>query len=108
MPFRYRIENQDFTIAANNTALFHWGWTDPGQGEPNKGPVIFRALPKGPAQGGNNTVKNVLITFDFATCRGAQPAPQVFYEFKVRNESSVTLSFLLEILHFSDVPISPS
>ena len=107
MPFRYRMDNIDFTIAAHGTALYHWGWTGQGQGEPNKGPVIFRALPKGPGQGGNNTVKSVLITFDFATCRGPQPSPQVFYEFKVRNESTIPVSFLLEILHFSDVPISP-
>jgi hypothetical protein len=107
MPFRYRID-RGFTIAANSTQFWNWGWTGPGQGEPNKGPVIFRAVPKGPGQGGNNTVKNVLITYDFATCRGPQPSPQVFYEFKIKNESSITIPFNLEIVHFADLPISPS
>ena len=74
-----------------------------------KGPVIFRALPKGPAQGGNNTAKNVLVIYDFAKCRGGPgdpSAPEVFYEFKIRNESTVDVPFMLEIVLFSDLPIN--
>jgi hypothetical protein len=29
----------------------------------------------------------------------------VFYEFKIRNESTITVPFDLEILHFADVPV---
>jgi hypothetical protein len=75
----------------------------------SKGPVIFRALPKGPAQGGNNTAKNILVIYDFAKCRGGPgdpSAPEVFYEFKIRNESTVDVPFMLEIILFSDLPIN--
>jgi len=48
------------------------GLAEPG---PNKGPVIFRGMPKGPGQGGNNTVRNVLVTFDPAECRGGPGDP---------------------------------
>jgi hypothetical protein len=102
-----------FTIAANETQYWWWNWfSDAGSGSgqgPNKGPVIFRALPKGPAQGGNNTAKNVLMIYDFAKCRGGpgdDHAPAVFYEFKIRNESSITVPFDLEIILFSDLPIN--
>jgi hypothetical protein len=61
MPIRWQID-RGFTIAANDTQYWWWNWfSDAGQNGPNKGPVIFRALPKGPAQGGNNTAKNVLV-----------------------------------------------
>ena len=64
-----------------------------------------RALPKG----GNNTAKNVLVIYDFAKCRGGPgdpSAPEVFYEFKIRNESTVDVPFMLEIVLFSDLPIN--
>ena len=108
MPFRFLID-RGFTIAPNQTQFWNWNWfSDAGQEGPNKGPVIFRALPKGPAQGGNNTARNVLVVFDFAKCRGGpgeDGAPRVFYEFKIRNESTITVPFDLEILHFADVPV---
>jgi hypothetical protein len=66
---------------------------------PNQGPVVFRAVPKGLSQGGNNTVRNELVTYDFAMCRGGpgdDHAPEVFYEFKIRNDSSVDLPFNIE------------
>ena len=105
MPIHFRVDRQ-FTIAANDTQYWWWNWF--GETGPNKGPVIFRAMPKGPAQGGNNTSKNVLVTYDFAECRGGPgdpSAPEIFYEFKIRNESSVTVPFDLEIILFSDLPI---
>jgi hypothetical protein len=76
---------------------------------PTKDPSFFERSQKGPAQGGNNTAKNVLVTYDFAKCRGGPgdpSAPEVFYEFKIRNESSITVPFDLEILLFSDLPIN--
>jgi hypothetical protein len=66
------------------------------------------ALPKGPAQGGNNSAKNVLVIYDFAKCRGGPgdpSAPEVFYEFKIRNER-ITVPFDLEMILFSDLPIN--
>jgi hypothetical protein len=112
MPIRWQID-RGFTIAANETQYWWWNWfSDAGSGSgqgPNKGPVIFRALPKGPAQGGNNTAKNILVIYDFAKCRGGpgdDHAPAVFYEFKIRNESSITVPFDLEIILFSDLPIN--
>lgn len=112
MPIRWSID-RGFTIAPNETQYWWWNWfADAGSGQgqgPNKGPVIFRASPKGPGQGGNNTAKNVLVTYDFAKCRGGpgdDHAPEMFYEFKIRNESSITVPFDLEIILFSDLPIN--
>jgi hypothetical protein len=51
----------------------------------------------------------VLVTYDFAKCRGGPgdpSAPEVFYEFKIRNESTVDVPFMLEIILFSDLPIN--
>jgi hypothetical protein len=70
---------------------------------------MFRASPKGISQGGNNTAKNNLVIYDFAKCRGGPGdpnAPEMFYEFKIRNESTVDVPFMLEIILFSDVPIN--
>jgi hypothetical protein len=80
MPIRWQID-RGFTIAAGDTQYWYWEWwSDAGQQNgPNKG----RALPKGPAQGGNNTAKNVLVIFDFAKCRGGPgdpSAPEVFFD----------------------------
>jgi hypothetical protein len=91
MPFRYLVD-RGFTIGAEQTRYWNWNWfTDPGPiPGANKGPVIFRALAKGRSEGGNNTARNVLVTYDFAKCRGGpgdDHAPEVFYEFKIRNES---------------------
>jgi hypothetical protein len=105
MPIRWVID-RGYTIAAHETQYWWWNWF--GEGGPNKGPVIFRASPKGKG-GGNNTARNVLVTYDFAKCRGGpgeDHAPEVFYEFKIRNESSITVPFDLEIILFSDLPIN--
>ena len=105
MPSYLRID-RGFTIGANQTQFWNWNWF--GEAGPNKGPVIFRAMPKGPGQGGNNTVRNVLVTFDPAECRGGPgdpSAPEVFYEFKIRNETNISVPFDLEIILFNDLPI---
>ncbi len=105
MPSHLRID-RGFTIAANQTQYWNWNWF--GDGGPNKGPVIFRGMPKGPGQGGHNTARNVLVTYDSAECRGGPgdpSAPEVFYEFKIRNESSVDVPFDLEIILFNDLTI---
>jgi hypothetical protein len=107
MPTRWEID-RGFTIAANSTTQGSWNWFGPGGG-PNKGPVIFRALPKGKSQQGNNTARNVLVIYDFAKCRGGPgdpSAPEVFYEFKIRNESSVSVPFILEMIIFDDLTIN--
>ena len=49
------------------------------------------------------------MIYDFAKCRGGLgdlSAPEVFYEFKIRNESTVDVPFMLEIVLFSDLPIN--
>ena len=55
-----------------------WEWFDdasPGHATgPNKGPVIFRALPKGADDGGSGATETLLVTFDFAKGRLAQTA----------------------------------
>ena len=98
MPIRWQID-RGFTIAANETQYWWWNWfSDAGSGSgqgPNKGPVIFRASPKGPAQGGNNTAKNVLVTYDFAKCRGgpgddhAQSGEAAYFAAAKRGHSSI-------------------
>ncbi len=112
MPSRWQID-KGATIAAGQTQQWMWEWfSDAGAGSgdgPNKGPVIFRALPKGPGQGGTNTAQINLVTFDFAKCRGpanGPNGPKVFYEFKIRNDSSIDAPFLLEIVRFDDLPIN--
>jgi hypothetical protein len=107
MPIRWQID-RGFTIAAGTTQYWNWNWFSEAGG-PNKGPVMFRATPKGRSQGGNNTARNVLVTYDFAKCRGGPgdpSAPEVFYEFKIRNESTVDVPFMLDIILFSDLPIN--
>ncbi|WP_264002021.1 hypothetical protein [Mycobacterium florentinum] len=42
-------------------------------------------------------------------CRGGpgdDHAPEVFYEFKIRNDSSITVPFLLQFIKFSDLPLN--
>jgi len=109
MPVRWQID-RGFSIAAGQTQWWTWNFfTDhaPGTG-PNQGPILFQALPKGLSQGGNNTAKNKLVIFDMAKSRGGpgdDHAPEVFYEFKIRNESTVDVPFMLEMILFSDLPI---
>ena len=110
MPHRFRIDG-GWTIGAHQTQYWNWNFfTDhlPNTG-PNQGPIVFRAVPKGLSQGGNNTVRNELVTYDFAMCRGGpgdDHAPEVFYEFKVRNDSSVAVPFNIEEVIFSDLPLN--
>jgi hypothetical protein len=109
MPVRHEFDG-GFSIGAGQTQFWNWNFFTnraPGTG-PNQGPIFFQALPKGPSQGGNNTAKNKLVVFDFAVSRGGpgdDHAPEVFYEFKIRNESTITVPFILEFVLFSDLPI---
>ena len=53
--------------------------------------------------------RNKLVVFDFAVSRGGpgdDHAPEVFYEFKIRNESTIDVKFILEFVVFSDLPIA--
>jgi hypothetical protein len=112
MPVRYQIDG-NFSIGAGQTIPFTWQFFTnhaPGTG-PNQGPIFFQALPKGPGQGGNNTAKNKLVVFDYAVSRGGpgdDHAPEVFYEFQIRNESTIPVKFLMEFVVFSDLPINTS
>ena len=91
MPIRWSI-NRGFTIAPNETQYWWWEWFDD---TPNRGPVIFRASPKGRGQQGNNTAKNVLVTYDFAKCRGgpgddhAQSGEAAYFAAAKRGHSSI-------------------
>src|SRR5262245_459085 len=110
MPVRWRVD-RGFSIGAGQTQYWNWNFfTDHAQGTgPNQGPIVFRAVPKGLSQGGNNTARNVLVTYDFAMCRGGpgdDHAPEVFCEFQIRNESTVDVPFNLEFILFSDLPIN--
>jgi len=112
MPTRYQIDG-DFSIAALTTIPFSWQFfTNHAAGTgPNQGPIFFQALPKGPGQGGNNTAKNKLVVFDYAVSRGGpgdDHAPEVFYEFNIRNESTIPVKFFIEFVDFSDLPVSTS
>jgi hypothetical protein len=109
VPVRHEFDG-GFTIAAHETQFWTWNFFTnraPGTG-PNQGPIFFQALPKGLSQGGDNTAKNKLVVFDFAVSRGGpgdDHAPEVFYEFKIRNESAISVPFRLEFVLFSDLPI---
>jgi hypothetical protein len=100
MPSHLRID-RGFTIGANQTLPWVWNFFGPGPPGPNKGPVIFRAMPKVPG----TTAANVLVTYDLAECRGGPSAPEVFYQFKIRNESPIAVPFDLEMILFDDLPI---
>lgn len=107
MAIRWLID-RGYTIAENETHNWTWNWFG-DQGGPNKGPVIFRAVSKGRGEKGSNSARNVLVTYDFAKCRGGpndDHAPEVFYEFKIRNESTVAVPFDLEMILFTDSPIN--
>lgn len=105
MPLRIRIDH-GFTIAPAPNNIQYWRWNWFGEAGPNKGPVIFAADPKGQPR---PTANEALVTYDVAKCRNAPGndpnAPEIFYEFKIRNESNTTDEFRLEIILFSDLPI---
>ena len=101
MPECWQVDH-NWTIAANSTQFWNWNFfTDTGPaGGPNQGPIEFRAIPRGSLKG-VIIPPNVLVTYDFAMCRGGpgdDHAPEVFYEFKVRNESSIPVPFLLQFV----------
>ena len=110
MPVHWRID-RGFTIEAGQTQYWNWNFftnSAPGDG-PKPRTHRIPSGPKGISQGGNNTVRNVLVTYDFAMCRGGPSddhAPEVFYEFKIRNESTVAVPFDLEMIIFSDLPLN--
>ena len=37
---------------------------------------------------------------------GDDHAPEVFYEFKVRNDSGIAVPFVLQFIKFSDLPLN--
>ena len=82
---------ETFTIAPGATLVLTTTWS-PG---PNQGPVFVMADPHS-----GQPVPAILITFDYSKCRHAPPGGQggpgtheVFYQWKVRSESTQAVSF---------------
>lgn len=100
MPQRLRID-RGFTIGAGAVQCWTWNWH--GEPDADRGPVLFVADPKGaPSQ------RVVLVTYDIAKCRAGpneRNPSEVFYEFKIRNDSNITVAFRLEIVLFDDLPV---
>ena len=97
MPTYHKVDN-GYTIGPNQTQQWWWHWFGSG---PNQGPVIFTADPKS-----QQSAEVRLFTYDLAKCRGAPNSPngnEVFYRFKIRNESSIAAAFNLEIIRFKDL-----
>ena len=97
MPTYHKVDN-GYTIGPNSTQNWSWNWFGFG---PNQGPLIFMADPKS-AQ----SAEVRLVTYDLAKCRGAPSSPhstEVFYTFKIRNNSNITVAFNLEIIRFKDL-----
>jgi hypothetical protein len=96
----YLTNDYGFTVGAHSTVIVTVSWQNiPGVG-PNHGPVIFTADPHSHL---SDEVK--LVTFDTAKCRNRPtgPSPQnpgteVFYQFKVRNDSNIAAPFSLEMV----------
>ena len=103
MPVRLRID-RGYTIGPNETQQWNWNWFGDS---PNRGPVIFAADPKNTGSSSPH-VRELLVTYDTAKCRGGQGdshEPEEFYEFKIRNDNNVTVPFSLEIILFNDLPL---
>jgi|SRR5271167_3874043 len=80
-----------FTIAPGATLVITTTWS-PG---PNQGPVFAMADPVS-----GQDVAAILITFDYSKCRNAPPPgkqggglTEVFYQWKVRSESTEAVKF---------------
>ncbi|MEZ5151740.1 MULTISPECIES: hypothetical protein [Rhodococcus] len=100
MPQRLRID-RGFTIGAGAVQCWTWNWH--GEPDADRGPVLFVADPKDvPPQ------RVVLVTYDIAKCRAGPNElypSEVFYEFKIRNDSNITVAFRLEIVLLDDLPV---
>lgn len=89
-----------FTIASGATLTYWYSWQNIPNVGPNHGPVIFTADPRSHQNGEVD-----LVTFDAMKCRNAptgpppgNPGTEVFYQFRVRNESGITATFDLEVV----------
>ena len=81
------------------------GLAEPG---PNKGPVIFRGMPKGPGQGGNNTVRNVLVTVETLPNAAVVPVTRAhpgFLRVQDQEREQYYRTVRLGIILFNDLPI---
>jgi hypothetical protein len=89
-----------WTIAPGATVGFSVSWAAAGT-RGDRGPIVPMADPKTPGR----RRSAVLVTLDTAKGRtGGRPhgGGSVFYEFKVRNDSSRLTSFGLELVEFED------
>jgi hypothetical protein len=105
MPTYVRVDI-GFSIAPRQIQQWSWNWFGDSLGPPNRGPVIFMADPKGLGRDPNHTKQVRLITYDLTKCRGAPNDPhgrEVFYEFKIRNDSDEAVLFDIEIIGFKDL-----
>jgi hypothetical protein len=89
---------ETFTIAPGATLVLTTTWS-PG---PNQGPVFVMADPFS-----GQSVPAILITFDYSKCRNAPPpggpggpgTHEVFYQWKVRSESTQAVTFRPEFFN---------
>lgn len=82
-----------FTIDPGKTMTITATWPRiPGSSGPNHGPVFAMADPD------NQPAGAILITFDYSKCRhaGGAGTGEVFYQYKVRSESTAPVTFKME------------
>jgi hypothetical protein len=96
----YIHQSFGFTQAPGATLRYWYSWQNIAGVGPNHGPVLFTADPRS-----HQSSEVKLVTSDVAKCRNeptgpppANPGTEVFYEFSVRNDSSISAIFDLEVV----------
>jgi hypothetical protein len=93
---------------ASNTEIGYWlSWENiPGVG-PNQGPLLIGADPVS-----HQSAEVILAIYDVQKCRRAPPSPaqqnapgatQVFYQFNIKNFSTIPALYGFELIDFSDL-----
>jgi hypothetical protein len=87
-----------YTIAPGGVLIITTTWPHvPGTSGPNHGPVFALADPDS-----GQRVEVKLITYDYSKCRqaptggGGPGSTEVFYQYKVRSESTDAVTFTME------------
>ena len=100
MPTYYKLTGP-WTLAAGATTGFWVSWENIQGTGPNHGPLVIMADPVS-----HQKAEVKLTTFDPTKCRrapGANGSTEVFYEFKIRNDSAITASYGVELVDFKDL-----